>query len=110
MAVARNEAEGGQAVVSDTVTAVGEVSESSQKISDIVSLIDGIAFQTNLLALNAAVEAARAGENGRGFAVLAGEVRALALRSAEAAKDIGKADSGQQPTGRARESTGQSNR
>ena len=78
---------GGQ-VVSQVVSTMDEINASSKKISDIIGVIDGIAFQTNILALNAAVEAARAGEQGRGFAVVAGEVRSLAQRSAEAAKEI----------------------
>jgi methyl-accepting chemotaxis protein-2 (aspartate sensor receptor) len=79
--------EGGQAV-REVVQTMQGIDASSQKIADIIGVIDGIAFQTNILALNAAVEAARAGEHGRGFAVVAGEVRSLAQRSAEAAKEI----------------------
>lgn len=79
--------QGGNAV-KDVVETMQGIHEASRKISDIIAVIDGIAFQTNILALNAAVEAARAGEQGRGFAVVAGEVRSLAQRSAEAAREI----------------------
>jgi methyl-accepting chemotaxis protein len=82
------EASKGGQVVSDVVDTMHSISESAREMSDIIALIEGIAFQTNILALNAAVEAARAGEQGRGFAVVAAEVRTLAQRSATAAKEI----------------------
>jgi len=85
---ARKSAEGGGGIATDAVAAMGRIEESSQRIGEIVGMIDEIAFQTNLLALNAAVEAARAGDAGRGFAVVASEVRALAQRSGQASKEI----------------------
>jgi methyl-accepting chemotaxis protein len=88
MGAARTDAERSGMVVRDAVAAMSEIENSAQQISQIIGVIDEIAFQTNLLALNAGVEAARAGDAGRGFAVVASEVRALAQRSADAAKEI----------------------
>ena len=88
VASAKTEAEHGEGVVKDAVSAMTEIEKSAREIGQIIGVIDEIAFQTNLLALNAGVEAARAGDAGRGFAVVASEVRALAQRSAQAAKEI----------------------
>lgn len=85
---AAEQAQQGSALMGEVIRTMGAISESSSRITDITTVIDGLAFQTNLLALNAAVEAARAGEQGRGFAVVASEVRELALRSAQAAREI----------------------
>ena len=87
---AHGEAAAGGSVVERAVDAMNAIQQSSQGVAQIISVIDGIAFQTNLLALNAGVEAARAGDAGRGFAVVATEVRALAQRSADAAREIGQ--------------------
>ncbi len=98
---ARDHAERGGRPVQTAVARCRPLTDSSRKISEIIGVIDEIAFQTNLLALNAAVEAARAGEQGRGFAVVASEVRNLAGRSASAAKEIKDAHPGQRYRGEA---------
>ncbi|QCU90238.1 methyl-accepting chemotaxis protein [Thiomicrorhabdus sediminis] len=87
---AETESQRAKQTLNETIATIEEIEQTSEKIANIISLIDGIAFQTNLLALNAAVEAARAGEHGRGFAVVASEVRSLAQKSADASHDIRK--------------------
>ena len=87
-AALHGQAEAGNGAMSQTIGSLGELEEGSRRVSEIIGVIDGIAFQTNILALNAAVEAARAGESGRGFAVVAAEVRSLARRSGDAAGEI----------------------
>ncbi len=110
VSAAQADAERSGAVVRDAVTAMGEIEKSSAQISQIIGVIDEIAFQTNLLALNAGVEAARAGDAGRGFAVVASEVRALAQRSAEAAKEIKALIQASRPAGRRGRRAGRRNR
>ena len=112
---AADRARQGADVMGEVVQTMDGIAGASRKIADIISVIDGVAFQTNILALNAAVEAARAGEQGRGFAVVASEVRALAQRSAGAAKEIktlindsvSRVDAGSAQVGRAGEAMGQ---
>ena len=110
VAKARTDAEHGGAIVRQAVDAMGKIEKSSHQISQIIGVIDEIAFQTNLLALNAGVEAARAGDAGRGFAVVASEVRALAQRSAEAAKEIKGPDFDLDGAGRRRRRPGRRDR
>jgi methyl-accepting chemotaxis protein len=88
IAQARDVAERGGAIMRDVVARMADIQSSARRISEIIGVIDGIAFQTNILALNAAVEAARAGHQGRGFAVVASEVRSLAQRCADAAREV----------------------
>ncbi len=90
MAGRREPGQQGEKVVASALEAMQRIRASSDKISEVIAMIDEIAFQTNLLALNAAVEAARAGDSGRGFAVVATEVRSLAKRSADASNDVKK--------------------
>ena len=110
VAAADGDAKTGAVVVKQAVEAMDAIAKSAQQITHIIGVIDEIAFQTNLLALNAGVEAARAGEAGRGFAVVASEVRALAQRSAEAAKEIKGLISASTDPGRPRRRTGRRNR